>query len=348
MRRDAVLGDVMHLAGAYLKLHAIGVRPHHGRVQGLIAVGLGHRYVVLESPGDRPPQRVDHSQGLVALLHVLDDYPKRHYVVDLVERYVLRLHLAPDAVVVLQPPVDLADDVVFAHLLRNHLAYLADVLLALALPLLDLLVDHVEDVGLEPLEGQVLQLDLHLLDAQSVGDGRVDVDRLLRDGHLLHLGHVLEGAHVVDSVGELDQDDAYVLGHGHDHLAEVLGLVLLLGGERDLGEFRHAVDEAHDLGAEEILYLLERRYRVLDRVVQERRGYGGDVELHPGEYPGNLHRVHEVGLPGAPRLPLMGARRKDVGLLYEVQVGLGVVGRDHVEDVVEADQSLSREIIVNS
>jgi hypothetical protein len=45
---------------------------------------------------------------------------------------------------------------------------------------------------------------------------------------------VLERPHVVQAVRELDQDHADVLGHGEDHLAEVLGLLFLRGLEGDL------------------------------------------------------------------------------------------------------------------
>ena len=38
---------------------------------------------------------------------------------------------------------------------------------------------------------------------------------------------VVERPHVVRAVGELDQDDADVARHREDHLAEVLGLLLL-------------------------------------------------------------------------------------------------------------------------
>ena len=58
------------------------------------------------------------------------------------------------------------------------------------------------------------------------------VSRAMRDPPLL--GEELEGAHVVEAVGELHQDDADVVHHGQEHLAVVLGLPLLGGGERIL------------------------------------------------------------------------------------------------------------------
>ena len=45
-----------------------------------------------------------------------------------------------------------------------------------------------------------------------------------------------QGAHVMGAVGELDQDDPDVLGHGHHHLAEVLDLGFLAIAEFQLVE----------------------------------------------------------------------------------------------------------------
>ena len=70
---------------------------------------------------------------------------------------------------------------------------------------------------------------------------------------LLLLGRqVAERAHVVGAVGELDQDDADVARHREEHLAEVLGLLLLARGEVDLADLGDAVDQAGDLLAEEL------------------------------------------------------------------------------------------------
>ena len=51
----------------------------------------------------------------------------------------------------------------------------------------------------------------------------------------------------------LIEDDPDVGGHRDDHLAVVLGLFLLLGGEVHLGELGDAVDEHRDLFAELLL-----------------------------------------------------------------------------------------------
>ena len=89
---------------------------------------------------------------------------------------------------------------------------------------------------------EVLQLRLQLVQAQLVGQGGVEVCRLV--GHAearLVVLCILYLAHDVDAVGYHDEDDAHVLGKGQEQLAEVLRL--------DAGAFQvqilHA-DEAPD------------------------------------------------------------------------------------------------------
>ena len=66
-------------------------------------------------------------------------------------------------------------------------------------------------------------------------------------------GQRRERAHVVEPVGELDQQDADVARHRHDHLAHVLGLRQLAGLELQLVELRQAVDDLGDVVAELLL-----------------------------------------------------------------------------------------------
>src|SRR5665647_1663374 len=77
-------------------------------------------------------------------------------------------------------------------------------------------------------EGEVLELPLEVVDAEPMGERRVDLERLLRFLDLLLLTEVAERVHVVQTVTELDQDDADVRRHRDDHLAVVLGLFFLL------------------------------------------------------------------------------------------------------------------------
>ena len=76
-------------------------------------------------------------------------------------------------------------------------------------------------------ERQLLELVLDLAHAEPVGDRGVDVARFLGDPHAPLLGQVAERPHVVDAVGQLDENDANVVDHREEHLAEVLRLAFL-------------------------------------------------------------------------------------------------------------------------
>ena len=76
---------------------------------------------------------------------------------------------------------------------------------------------------------------------------------------------------------------------------------------------------------------------VFDDVVEEAGGHADDVELHPGEDVGDFERVDQVGLAGMADLSLVLAGREDVGPPQQLQVGVGVVVPDPVEQILEAN-----------
>ena len=136
-------------------------------------------------------------------------------------------------------------------------------------------------------------------------DRRVDLERLARDRLLLVRRQARQRAHVVQAVGELDDDDADVLGHRHEHLAQVLDLrvfLRLVGDARQLGD---AVDELRDLGAEFLGDLFARDDRVLDHVVEEGGGDRRAVHLH--DRPGSRRRRAGARCTTRPR-PAAGRR----------------------------------------
>ena len=62
----------------------------------------------------------------------------------------------------------------------------------------------------------------------------------------------------MQAVGELDQEHAGVVGDGEQQLAEILGLLGVLGDEVELAELGEAVDEPADLLAERLVDILAR------------------------------------------------------------------------------------------
>ncbi len=83
-----------------------------------------------------------------------------------------------------------------------------------------------------------------------MGDGGVDLERLLRDLVLAVGLKVFERAHVVQAIGEFDEHHADVIDHGEHHLAQVFGLRFFARGEIDLADLGDAFDDVRDLLAE--------------------------------------------------------------------------------------------------
>ena len=291
--------------------------PDDRRVQRLVEVELGHRDVVLEPALHRLPHRVDRAERGVAVLHRLDDDADADEVLDLVELLALHDHLLVDRPVVLRPAADVGVDVQLGEPGAQLGEHGLEVLLALGRLRGDQLLDLGVALRVQHREREVLELPLHVGDAEPVRERRVDVERLLRDAQLLGLGQRRDRAHVVEPVGELDEQDPDVLRHRHEHLAQRRGLLRLLGVELEPVELGDAVDDRGDVGAELALDVVRRDGGVLDRVVEQGGGDRDVVEAEVGEDQRHPDRVGDVGLTRAADLLAVGSRGHVEGPLDE-------------------------------
>ena len=232
-------------------------RPDHGGVQGLVEVELRTVDVVLEAALDRAPDGVDGTEGGPAVLLRLHDDPDGHQVVDLGELLAPDHHLLVDAPQVLRPTRHVRLHPGGGQALAHGHQDPGQIVVALGGPGGHHLLDLGVALGVEGGEGQVLELPLELLDAEPVGQRRVDVEGLLGRAPLLPLRHHGDGAHVVEPVGQLDDEDPPVVGHGHEHLAHRGRLLGLLRVELEPVELGDPVDDGRHLGPE----LLEPRRR---------------------------------------------------------------------------------------
>ncbi len=147
------------------------------------------------------------------------------------------------------------------------------------------------------------------MDAEAVRDRGVNLLGLAGDAAALVRAEGADGAHVVGAVGELDEDDPDVRDHGHDHLAEVLGLRLAVVGELQLVELRNARDQVRDGVAVELPELVTSYRGVLHHVVEQRGHDGLAVKVEVGQDAGNRDRMGNIRLAARAGLPLMGILR---------------------------------------
>ena len=234
MGGNAGVGETLHFLGADLHLDGHAVGTEQAGVQGLVAVGLGNGQVILEAPGDRLVEVVHDPEHAVAVVHRVGQDAHAEDIGQLVEAEPLLLHLAVDTVDVLGAVLDLGLDIdLLEPVADGRLDGLEDLLAVaddFATGLLQRAIAHRPGMT----HRQVQQLVAHRIDAETVGDGRVDVHGLARDAAPLLGADRAEGAHVVQPVGELDQDDADILDHRQHHLAEVFRLLLGAGVETEV------------------------------------------------------------------------------------------------------------------
>ncbi len=209
----------------------------------------------------------------------------------------------------------------------------------------DLFLQGEERFRLEVAEREIFQFATNQAHSQAVRDGRVDVQRLARDALLLGRLEILEGAHVVQPVGQLDQNDADVVHHGQQHLADVFGLARFWRGHVQAADFRDAFDEKGDFRSETFFDARDGILRVFDGVVEKRRGQRGGVHAHVGKDVGDFQEVRQVGLAGTAKLIVVALRGDFVGAAHHPGVFRGAVFAELLEQFFQAHVKLAHRAV---
>ena len=102
-------------------------------------------------------------------------------------------------------------------------------------------------IGLEIAKRAVFEFPFPLPDAEAMGEGSIDFQRLACDASLLLRSNALQSAHIVQAVGQLDQHDARIVSHRDEHLAIRTDLRFLLGAALDRRQLGHTVDDLCEL-----------------------------------------------------------------------------------------------------
>ena len=129
----------------------------------------------------------------------------------------------------------------------------------------------------------------------------------------------------MQAVGQLDDQDADVAAHGHDHFA--YGFRLCRRSVLDLVELGHAIDHERDFVTELFTALVHAVVGVFDSVVQQRCRQGHRHHADFGKNRGHRNRVRDVRVATLARLPAVGFFSYSIRLEDNVDVGLGVVLR---------------------
>jgi hypothetical protein len=239
---------------------------------------------------------VQRAEREVAGRDVLDYHARAEDIVHLGKGKVLLDHLAVSGVDVLLAAEDFGADVRFGELALDRVERLADHFAPVAARRAGRLGEHLVAPGIKVREGELLQLVVKRVQAEAVGDRRVDLHRFARHAPALGGRHRAQGAHVVQPVGELDEDDAHVARHRQQHLAEVLRLRVLGRLELDAVQLRDTVDQFRDGFSKGVGDLVLGDRGVLGDIVEQRRHQRLPVEVPLGEDLGHRQRVRNIGV----------------------------------------------------
>jgi hypothetical protein len=157
VRGDALLGDAVHLLGAYLNLEGLPLVANHRGVERAVEVVARRRNPVLEAAGDGLPECVDDAERAVAVARLVGrDDARGDEVVDLIELYLLALELLPDGEEALDATFDGDEgDAGLADLKLVSLGDLTEEGFVLGATALQLLGQLFVLFGMEMLEGEV-------------------------------------------------------------------------------------------------------------------------------------------------------------------------------------------------
>ena len=170
---------------------------------------------------------MDHAKDAVAIGDRPADDAKAVDVRQTREGEVLFLHLAPDRIGFFRAAIDIGLDLHLFQLEADIGGDLVHHIARFALQGDEAADDRVARIRVQDAEGEVFQLFAHPLHAHAAGKGGEDFHGFAGFLRLLFRLHRLDRAHVVQTVGQFHQDHAQVLGHGHEQLAEVFGLLAL-------------------------------------------------------------------------------------------------------------------------
>ena len=148
-------------------------------------------------------------------------------------------------------------------------------------------------------------------------------------------------AHIVETVGEFDQDDTDILGHGKEHLSEIaglhflldMGLIAVVAGKFEFFQLGDAVDQQRDIRSELFCDLFPGHDRIFNYVVQKACGDRLLVELEVRQDQRDIKGMDDVGLSGLSLLSFMRLSGHLIALFDQGYVVGGMVSADTLNNV---------------
>ena len=132
--------------------------------------------------------------------------------------------------------------------------------------------------------------------------------------------------HIVQPVGQLDDDDAHIFGHGQNQLAETFGLLLGFVVVFQVFQFGEPVHHFGDGVAELFRHFAFGNVRVFQHIVHQPGAQCLNVHVPFGQFGGHGNGVGNVRFAALALLSVVGAESIGAGFFQQPAFFVGEVG----------------------
>ena len=205
----------MHFASADLELDNFFLRGDDGSVEGLVAVLFRLSDVVLDALVHRSIERVEETEGEVATGNVGDDDAEGGEVVDFAHILIMFGKFFVEGVDGFDATGDFGVDFFFFEKIGNFFFNFFERFGGLFIVFFDEVFEIFEALRVNVGESDVGEFDAETTHIKTVGEGSEDFQSFQSDFLLLVGRESGESASVVETVGELDDEDADVVAGGN-------------------------------------------------------------------------------------------------------------------------------------
>ncbi len=289
------------------------------------------------------PGAVQQPLRAIAIILVLGNHAEGHDIADLFERHVAFGHFAPDRIGMLFAARNLDPH---AGTCQHFLDFERNGINLRALFAADrgqTPGDRGIGFGFELFKGEQLHLAHVFIHAHTLGQRRVNLHGLARDAAALVLAaDEMQRAHIVQAVCQFDEQNAQVLAHRQQELAQVFRCALALAHRFDFGELGHAIDQPRDIGAEQAFDIGNRGQCIFNRIVQQRGDDRVLIELELGHQARHFYGMREIGIAAGALLGAVLLDGKHIGAVQHRLIRIGIISEHAFDKFVLAEHLLHK------
>ena len=121
---NSVFCAAMHIVRSYLNLYSFSCWTNHRGVQRLIQIEFWHCNVILKTPWDRIPARVNRAKNCVAISNIVHQNSNSYKIIDVIELSSANHHFLVNAIQVFLTTRDGCLDALFCEVLFNDSDYI--------------------------------------------------------------------------------------------------------------------------------------------------------------------------------------------------------------------------------